>query len=112
MNLVGPGTYNDNDAQSKLRNKACPVRLKPITALGKVDSNAYIFVGNSIVYEPRLMTATEKASKEHYNAANVSVDINSGLDDYFSFYNKRYKSFERIKNKKNFKKSRPKTASN
>ena len=68
---VGPGTYNDIQNFKSLRQKPCPVKIKKSVLGEKTKNPWYMYIGNSLVFEPEFTRSfkpkeSERASVWHF----------------------------------------------
>ena len=57
--------------------KPCSVKYRQFTGIKKEFVQAYLMIGNQIVYEPRFTSLKDNTLKKHFNANSSYVDMNS-----------------------------------
>lgn len=54
---VGPGSYLSSDYKAKTKGRTI---IKPLNATGNLASNGFMYVGNTIIYDPLLVNKKQR----------------------------------------------------
>lgn len=84
--LVGPGTYNDNLKALKFLDLPCQVLFKKSPGIERKNSDGYIMVGDSMIYQPTFIKNDDLQAKKKRKLLNLSVDACASLPLKFVKY--------------------------
>ena len=79
--LVGPGTYNEHFSFQKLDQNPCKVKILKPEGITKKNSDAYIMLGNHMMYQSIFLAKESKNELASFKVLRSPVDLNASIPD-------------------------------